>query len=116
MCIHSLQPTEIVGEAASGEAAVELVSRLMPDLVVIDMSMPTMSGLEAIRQIRKVSKKPRIILVSVDALPNLAEQALEAGADGCSDKLYLLQSLIPQIRSFFDHLKPRRESLADGAA
>jgi DNA-binding NarL/FixJ family response regulator len=61
----SLEPDfEVVGQAGDGAQAVDLVSRLRPDLLVIDMSMPVMSGTEAIDEVRKTSPATRVAVLS----------------------------------------------------
>jgi DNA-binding NarL/FixJ family response regulator len=78
----SLEPDfEVVGQASDGAEAVELVSKLQPDLVVIDVSMPVMSGVEAIRAIRDRSPATRVAVLSGErrALPDGAHTQIEKG-------------------------------------
>jgi DNA-binding NarL/FixJ family response regulator len=78
----SLEPDfEVVGQAGDGVEAVELVSALHPDLVVIDISMPVMDGLEAISRIRQVSPATRVAVLSGErrALPAGADMHIEKG-------------------------------------
>jgi DNA-binding NarL/FixJ family response regulator len=75
----SLEPDfEVVGQAGDGVEAVELVSALHPDLVVIDISMPVMDGLEAISRIRQVSPATRVAVLSGEPRTS---RTLPAGAD-----------------------------------
>ena len=71
----------VVGEATDGKLAVELAGKLSPDLIVMDIKMPTMDGLEAVRTINADPKKPRIPVVMVTAYsqPELVEQAVGLG-------------------------------------
>ena len=71
----------VVGEAADGLAAVELASELQPDLVMLDLAMPRMDGLEALPLIRAAVPGVRVIVLSGFNQSSLAEKALEAGAD-----------------------------------
>lgn len=70
---------EVVGHAGNGREAVELAEQLDPDLILIDLDMPVMSGVEAIRQIRRRSDVP-IVVVSGSEAPHAAAGARAAGA------------------------------------
>lgn len=71
---------EVVGEAADGRAAVKQSLALQPDIVLMDLEMPGMSGLEAIREIKKQSRA-RIVVLSVHDYPAAREAARLAGCD-----------------------------------
>jgi PAS domain S-box-containing protein len=71
----------VVGEAADGVAAVELASELQPDLVLLDLAMPRMDGLEALPLIRAAVPGVRVIVLSGFNESTMAQKALEAGAD-----------------------------------
>jgi DNA-binding NarL/FixJ family response regulator len=71
---------EIVGEAGDGAAAVELVPALAPDVILLDLSMPIMDGLEAIPLLRERAPATKIIVVSGFAEGPASERALELGA------------------------------------
>src|SRR5689334_664738 len=73
---------EVVGEAETGRQAVALVKKLLPDVVVMDIAMPLLNGLEATRQIRKDSPATRIIMLSAHNDDAYVEQAIELGAGG----------------------------------
>jgi DNA-binding NarL/FixJ family response regulator len=73
---------ELIEVVADGEALVEAVKRSRPDLVVTDIRMPKLGGLEAIRAIRSLPDPPAIVVLSMYAQAALAEEALEAGASG----------------------------------
>jgi DNA-binding NarL/FixJ family response regulator len=71
-----------VGAAEDGEAAVEAVLVHRPDLVLVDVNMPGVDGLEATRRIRKLDPAPVVVLVSTYELSDLGEEALGCGASG----------------------------------
>lgn len=73
---------EVVGEAESGGAALPLVERRRPDVVVMDLHMPGLSGAEATLQIRELSPATEVVMLTVSAVEDDIVDALEAGAAG----------------------------------
>jgi len=73
---------EIVGEAENGRSAVEMYVRLRPDLVLMDMVMPLLGGLDALREIRTFDPGARVLMCSAMGQQELVDEALEAGARG----------------------------------
>ena len=73
---------EIIGEAADGREAVRCVEKLGPNLILMDLSMPRMSGMEAIREIKKRCPDIRIIALTVHKTDEYLHTSLQAGADG----------------------------------
>ena len=78
---------QVSGEAANGEDAVQLTKELKPDIVLMDISMPGMGGLEATRAIRKACPDAKVLLLTLHDSMEWVEIALHAGARG-----YLLKS------------------------
>ena len=69
-------------EATDGPSALEAIQKKQPDLVLMDIQLPTVSGLEITQQIRKMSiKQPKIVAVSAFALKQDADKAIQAGCD-----------------------------------
>jgi two-component system nitrate/nitrite response regulator NarL len=77
---------EICGEAANGQEAVEKTRELRPDVVVLDVSMPIMNGIEAAREIHNFAPATKIVIFSVHSSAQFIEQAKEAGAHACLTK------------------------------
>ena len=73
---------EIIGEAASGQEGIELAKRLDPDLILLDLNMKGMNGLETLRTMRDLEIDARIILVTVSDAPEDLIAAIRSGADG----------------------------------
>jgi len=85
--LRTLPDWEVMGEASNGEDAVRMTNDLKPDVVLMDISMPGMSGLEATRAICKISPQTKVLLLTLHDSPEWVETALTAGARG-----YLLKS------------------------
>jgi two-component system, chemotaxis family, chemotaxis protein CheY len=71
---------EIVGEAANGQEAVEMYQELKPDIVTMDITMPVMDGLEAIKAIKDIDPEAQIIVCSAMGQQKMIIEAIEAGA------------------------------------
>jgi len=91
----------VVGEAADGVAAVELASELQPDLVLLDLAMPRMDGLEALPLIRAAVPDVRVVVLSGFNQGTLANKALEAGADHYVVKGGSMRELLDLAESLF---------------
>lgn len=90
---------QVVGEAESGRQAVALVRKLKPAVVVMDIAMPLLNGLEAARQIQADSAGTRILILSAHGDDAYVEQALELGASGFLLKQSSSQDLALAIRA-----------------
>ena len=93
------QDMSVVGEAENGRAAVELAQELSPDVVIMDVSMPGLNGLEATRQIRKAVPAPRVIALSMHADRRFVTGMLSAGASGYLLKDCAFEELVRAIRA-----------------
>ena len=80
--ISSQEDLEVVGEAGDGRQAVRQVEGLTPDLILMDLSMPKMNGVEAIREIRKRIPQTKILALTVHKTEEFILEVLQAGADG----------------------------------
>jgi PAS domain S-box-containing protein len=92
----------VVGEAADGLSAVELASELQPDLVMLDLAMPRMDGLEALPLIRAAVPGVRVIVLSGFNQSTLAEKAIEAGADEYVVKGGSMRQLLELVETVLD--------------
>ena len=104
-CVRGWRPATgltVVGEAADGLAAVELASELQPDLVMLDLAMPRMDGLEALPLIRAAVPGVRVIVLSGFNQSSLAEKALEAGADKYVVKGGSMRQLLELVETVLD--------------
>jgi DNA-binding NarL/FixJ family response regulator len=73
---------EIVGEVADGVEAVQKAAELRPDVILLDIGLPTLNGIEVARQLRTISPDSKILFVSQEGSPDVIREALGAGARG----------------------------------
>ena len=90
---------QVVGEASDGLTAVEIVDRLVPDVAVVDVSMPGLNGVDATRRIRQNSPKVKVLALTVHEDRSYLRQILDAGANGYVLKRAASQALIGAIRA-----------------
>lgn len=89
---------EVVGEAVSGRQAVDLVRKLRPAVLVMDIAMPLLNGLEATRQIRLAAPDTKVLILSAHSDDAYVERAMALGAAGFLIKQTYVHSLIEAIR------------------
>ena len=105
---------EIVGEAKTGREAVQMHSELRPEIIVMDIAMPLLNGLQATRQILKTSPTTKVLILSAHSDPEYIEQVVKAGAVG-----YLIKHTSGEIvtkalrelhngKTFFTHTIAKR--------
>jgi DNA-binding NarL/FixJ family response regulator len=91
---------QVVGEASDGKSAVELVHRIRPDVVLMDISMPGMNGIEATRIIRKEFPEVNLIGLSMHDDAHAGKQIRGAGASVCLSKSGPVDSIMKAILAF----------------
>src|SRR5215471_12030811 len=96
--LTEVEDMEVVGEAANGEDAVSMTRELLPDVVLMDLMMPVLNGMEATRQI--VSSTPRVNVLAVTACgdDDAVSRMIEAGAKGYLTKTSTVGDLVQGIR------------------
>jgi NarL family two-component system response regulator LiaR len=97
--VSTQKDMEVVGEAGNGEEAIRLASKLKPDIIVMDIMMPYMDGIEACRQIKKIAPDIAILILTAYDDDNYVIGLLEAGAAGYLLKSASGQDLIEAIRA-----------------
>lgn len=88
---------EVCVEAANGEAALKAAEDFKPDIMLLDISMPKLSGLDIINRIKRVSPQSKIIIISVYKLGAYILKALRCGVNGYINKDNLAEELIPAL-------------------
>lgn len=90
---------DVVGEAEDGREAIRRVEELTPDLILMDLSMPKMNGVEAIREIRRRVPETKILTLTVHKAEEFVLEVLQAGADGYIPKDASSNELVMAIKS-----------------
>ena len=99
---------EICGEASDGSEALSMARALLPDVILLDVSMPGLNGLEVARRLRQEVPQARIIVMSQHDPAHLLPGVMAAGGDACLDKSRLAADLIDSIKK----LHPRDQQSA----
>jgi two-component system response regulator NreC len=92
---------EVVGEADNGQQAVEKAQLTQPDIVLMDITMPVLNGLEATRQIKELRLPIKVVVLTVHATPEYAYQILRAGGSAYVLKQAAVSELIGAIRAVY---------------
>ena len=90
---------EVVGEAANGPDAVQQVVRLKPDVVIMDITMPVMSGLDATRRIKETAPQTKVLIFTMHDSELMMQSALEAGAQGYALKSDPASGLVGAVKA-----------------
>jgi DNA-binding NarL/FixJ family response regulator len=103
---------QVIGEVSDGLEAVQQAEELQPDLILLDIGLPTLNGIEAARRIRKVSPASRILFVSENRSADIAEEALSTGASGYVVKSDTGSELLPAVKAVLEGKRFISASLA----
>jgi two-component system response regulator NreC len=99
LCLEAMGDIEVVAEAEDGQAAVQLTAQLRPDVAVVDLTMPRLNGVDAIRQIKRDVPNTEVVVLSVHDSEAYVVQALRAGAAGYVLKRNAATELAAAIRA-----------------
>lgn len=102
---------QVVGEATDGRDAIDMVSRLRPDVVVMDVEMPIVNGIEATKRICRSNADTRLVMLSMYSDSALIRKALEYGAGGYVLKQSVSKELVDAIRSVHSGVAYRPRTL-----
>ena len=89
---------EVVGEAENGAVGVELFKDLHPDIVTMDITMPEMTGLEALKEITKIDPSAKVVMVSAMGQESMVREAIVSGAKGFIVKPFKEEGIIAAIK------------------
>jgi two-component system, NarL family, response regulator NreC len=97
--LEAQKDMEIVGEASNGRETIDLVRQLRPDVVVLDIAMPEMNGIEAAEQIRSTCQETKVVILSMHSTSEHIYRALRAGAKGYLLKESAGKEVVDAIRT-----------------
>jgi two-component system response regulator NreC len=89
---------EIVGEGSDGLEVIELAQRFHPDVILLDLSMPTLNGIGAVRELTRVSPSTKVIILTMHTEEHYILEALRVGVKGCISKTQAPEHLLQAIR------------------
>jgi len=98
LLLENTADIHVVGEAECGEEACKLYRDIVPDVVILDLNMPGMGGLETIRRLRAKDPKSRILVFSMQDSQAMLQRALEAGAGGYLTKVSASSQMVEAVR------------------
>jgi DNA-binding NarL/FixJ family response regulator len=100
--LQNLPELQVIGEVSDGMEAVQKAQELRPDLILLDIGLPTLNGIEAARRIRELSPMSKILFVSEHRSWEMAEEALRSGSGGYVVKSQALSDLLPAVEAILD--------------
>ncbi len=112
--LKRISDLHIVGEASDGLEAIQRAGELQPDLIVLDIGLPTLDGLEAARRIRHLSPNSRILMVSQESSADVVQEAFSLGALGFVVKAQAGSELLPAVDAVCQDTQFVSDGLMDG--
>lgn len=114
--LSALPVTEVAGEAHNGREAMELAAQLQPDLVLLDIGMPEMNGLEAARRMQQWQSPPFIVFLSMHNGQAYRDAALQVGAAGFISKADFVDELPRMIETVEERMRHLASAQVPGVA
>lgn len=112
--VLSLRPEyKVCAEAINGEEAVELTDKFKPDILLLDVSMPKLSGLDVIQRVKRVSPKTKVVVITVHKMGAYVLKALRGGVRGYINKENVVEELIPALSQIIQGRTYLGASIAD---
>jgi DNA-binding NarL/FixJ family response regulator len=90
---------EVVSTAENGKLALERSRRYQPDIIVLDLEMPILNGIEVTRELRKLGPTPAVVICSVESDQEMIEAAQQAGALGYVFKMHIDRDLVKAVKA-----------------
>ncbi len=97
--IRNIPEIKLIAEASDGPEAVQLAKQLQPDLIVLDIGLPTQNGIEAAREILELSPQSKILFLSQELSFEVIQTALATGAKGYVCKMHLVRFLLTAVKA-----------------
>jgi DNA-binding NarL/FixJ family response regulator len=97
--LEDMGEIQVIGEADNGADAIRLTRELQPDVLVLDISMPQMDGIEVLKEIKGYNPRPKVVILSIHADLALVEKTLELGALGYVLKQSVSEELLDAVRA-----------------
>jgi DNA-binding NarL/FixJ family response regulator len=108
LILQASDDLQIVGEASDGLEAVQKAKELLPDLILLDIDLPTLNGIQAARRLRDLVPRAKILFLSIESSLDVVREAFNVGGAGYIYKLHMAIELLPAIEMVLSPLHSRR--------
>ncbi|MFZ6820431.1 response regulator [Undibacterium sp. Ji22W] len=106
----------VVGEALDGDSALEMATRLKPDIILLDVIMPKVNGIEALKSIRMVMKDVFVLMVTSNTDQDIVAEAVKSGISGYIIKPFNAKKVLDTVQNVVAKVRTNRKARAAGAA